>query len=251
MRTLEGQVAVVTGASRGIGSAVAERLARDGAAVIVNFASDEVAAAATVAAIVAAGGTALAAQADIGSVTQIDHLFDMTRARFGRLDILVANAGHAVFKPLAETTEADFDRTYAINAKGTFFCMQRALRDMADGGRIVAISTIGTVLNMPGGASYFGSKAAIEQFCRVAAKEVAGRGITVNTISPGFIDTDMLRSMLADAEPAMKGTLEQLAPLSRLGEPSDIADAVAFLVGPDAHWITRQNIAVDGGVISR
>ncbi len=249
MKTLEGQVAVVTGASRGIGRAIAERLAADGASIVVNFVHDGQAANEVVAGIRAAGGTALAVQADVAVLADIDRLFDNAQTRLGRLDILIANAGYAAFKPLTDITEADFDRTYGINAKGTFFCMQRAIRDMADGGRIVAISTIGTVLNMPGGACYFGSKAAVEQFCRVAAREVAARGITVNTLSPGFIRTDMLNSTLTDA--GMQETLEQLAPLSRLGEPADIADAVAFLVSRDARWITRQNLAVDGGVISR
>ena len=251
MADLHGKVAVVTGASRGIGRAIALRLAADGARVVVNYAHQHDAAQATVSDIIDAGGQAVAVQADIASRLAIRDLFDSTLRHYGRLDILVANAGFSVFKPLADITEEDFDATYAVNARGTFFCMQEALRHLADGGRIVCISTIGTLLNMPGGACYFGAKAAVEQFCRVAAREVAGRGITVNAVSPGFTDTDMLRASLAAAEPDATAQLLAMTPLARLGEGRDIAAVVAFLVGPDAAWMTRQNLAVDGGIVSR
>lgn len=251
MKILDGSVAVVTGASRGIGRATAERLAREGAAVVVNYVANGDHADAVVRAIEAAGGTALAVQADMASLGDIRRLLEQTMARFGRLDILVANAGYSDFKPFMETTEEDFDRTYGVNAKGTFFCLQEALRHMADGGRIVCVSTIGTVLNLPGGACYFGSKAAVEQYCRVLAKEVAPRGITVNAISPGFIETDMLRDTMGEGESDASAQLIGMTPLARFGQPKDIADAIAFLVGPDAGWITRQNFPVDGGIISR
>lgn len=251
MTKLHGKVALVTGASRGIGRAIALRLAQDGASVVVNYAHNHDAARTTVDAIIEAGGQALAVQADIASRAAIRHLFDTALRHYGQLDILVANAGYAVFKPLADISEEDFDATYAINARGTFFCMQEALRHLADGGRIVCISTIGTLLNMPGGACYFGAKAAVEQFCRVAAREVAARNITINAVSPGFIDTDMLRSVLAEGEPDGAAQLISMTPLARLGEGRDIAAAVAFLVGPDAAWMTRQNLAVDGGIVSR
>ena len=251
MQHLHGKVALITGASRGIGRACALRLAADGASVVVNYVRDADAAAATVATITAAGGQALAVQADIALRDDIRRLFHTGVEHFGGLDILVANAGHAVFKPLEEITEQDFDATYAVNARGTFFCLQEALRYMAEGGRIVCISTIGTVLNLPGGACYFGSKAAVEQFCRVAAREVAARGITINTVSPGFIETDMLRAVLADGEADAAAALVAMTPLARLGAGRDIAGAVAFLVGPDGAWMTRQNLAVDGGIVSR
>lgn len=250
MADLHGKVAVVTGASRGIGRAIALRLAADGARVVVNYAQQHDAAHATVQDISDAGGQAVAVQADIVSRIAIRQLFDSTLHHYGRLDILVANAGFAVFKPLADITEEDFDETYAVNARGTFFCIQEALRHLADGGRIVCISTIGTLLNMPGGACYFGAKAAVEQFCRVAAREVAARGITINVVSPGFTDTDMLRASLAGA-PEAGAELIAMTPLARLGESRDIAAVVAFLVGPDAAWMTRQNLAVDGGIVSR
>ncbi len=251
MKDLHGKVAVVTGASRGIGRAIALRLAHDGAHVVVNYAQQHDAAQATVKDIIDAGGEARAVQADIMSRIAIRHLFDTTLQHYGRLDILIANAGYGVFKPLADITEEDFDTTYAINARGTFFCMQEALRHLGDGGRIVCISTIGTLLNMPGGACYFGAKAAVEQFCRVAAREVAARGININVVSPGFTDTDMLRASLANSEPDASTQLIDMTPLARLGEGRDIAAVVAFLVGPDAAWMTRQNLAVDGGIVSR
>ena len=251
MGTLEGKVALVTGAARGIGRAVAERLAADGARVVINYQRNQAAATAVVAGIEARGGSALAIQADIAVRADIQRLFAAALAHYGQLDILVANAGYAAFKPLADTSEEDFDRTYAVNAKGTFFCLQEALRVLTDNGRVVCISTIGTVLNLPGGACYFGAKAAVEQFCRVAAREVAGRGITINAVSPGFIDTDMMRDMLAISPPDMAAQLHAMTPLTRFGTGQDIAGAVAFLVGPDAAWITRQNFAIDGGIIGR
>lgn len=251
MKHLQGKVALVTGASRGIGRAIAMRLAADGASVVVNYASNVEAAAATVTAIEAAGGSALAVQADIALCADIRRLFQTAVDRYGQLDVFVANAGYAVFKPLQEITEEDFDVTYAVNARGTFFCMQEALRHLGDGGRMVCISTIGTLLNLPGGACYFGSKAAVEQFCRVAAREVAARGITINIVSPGFIETDMLRAVLAEGEPDAVAGLLAMTPLARLGQGGDIAGAVSFLVGPDGAWMTRQNLAIDGGIVSR
>lgn len=251
MGDLDGKIAIVTGASRGIGRATAERLATAGATVVVNYGTSEADARAVVEGIRERGGTAVAIQADIAKPPDIRRLFEQTLAQFDRLDVLVANAGYAVFKPLLQTTEEDFDRIYALNAKGTYFCLQEALRRMADGGRIVCISTIGTLLNLPGGSCYFGSKAAVEQFCRVAAKEVARRGITVNVVSPGFVETQMLTDLLADLDPDVPAQLHAMTPLTRFGRPDDIAEAVMFLVGPGASWITRQNVAVDGGIVSR
>ncbi len=249
MPTLENQVALVTGGARGIGRAIAERLAAEGARVAIGYRQDRAAAEATVAAIEARGGQALAVRADIAQREDRERLFQAALAAFERLDIFVANAGHAVFGPLLDFSEADFDRTFAVNARGTFFCLQAALRVMTTGGRIVCVSTIGTLANMAGGACYFGSKAAVEQFCRVAAREAAPRGITVNLVSPGFTDTDMLREVVDD--PAAREALAAETPLARLGTPSDIAGVVAFLVGPDAGWMTRQNLAVDGGIVAR
>jgi len=248
MDTLAGKVAVVTGASRGIGRATAERLAHDGASVVVNYVKNTNEAQVVVDGIVARGGNALAIQADVARIEDIRRLFRETVERLGRLDMLIANAGYSVFKPLVDITEDDFEQTYRLNTRGTFFCLQEALRYMAESGKIVCISTLGTELNVPGGSCYFGSKAAIEQFCRVLAKEVASRGITVNVVSPGFTETQMLKATM---EPSALRELVALTPLARLGQPADIAEAIAFLVSHSARWITRQNLAVDGGIISR
>ncbi len=162
MTFLSGQIALVTGASRGIGRAIAKRMARDGAAVVVNYVKNQVAAEQVVHTIEAAGGAGIAVQAAMAKLTDIRDLIEATIARFSQLDILVANAGYSKFVPLTENSEGTFDQTFAVNAKGTFFCLQEALRHMTDGGRIVCVSTIGTQLNLPGGACYFGSKAATE-----------------------------------------------------------------------------------------
>lgn len=248
MDTLTGKVAVVTGASRGIGRATAERLAKEGGAVVVNYATSAEEANAVVEAIKAQGGTAFAVQADIARLDDIRRLFRETITHLGRLDILVANAGYSCFKPLVEITEEDFDRTFALNAKGTYFCLQEALRHMADGGKIVCVSTIGTVLNVPGGTCYFGSKGAVEQFCRTLAKEVAPRGITVNVVSPGFTETQMLSTSMT---PDACRDFIDMTPLHRLGQPEEIAEVIAFLVSEQGRWINRQNLAADGGIISR
>jgi 3-oxoacyl-[acyl-carrier protein] reductase len=248
MGELDGKVAVVTGASRGIGRAAAERLAEAGAAVVVNYATSAEEAHAVAAAIGSRGGVALAIQADIADLADIRRLFRETIERLGRLDILVANAGYACFKPMAETTEEDFDHTYRVNAKGTYFCLQEALRHMADGGRVVCVSTIGTLLNVPGGSCYFGSKAAVEQFCRTLAKEVGPRGITVNLVSPGFVETRML---LANLGPEARRDFVEMTPLRRLGRPEDIAKLIYFIVSEQGGWVNRQNIAADGGIVSR
>ena len=248
MNRLDGKVAIVTGASRGIGREAALRLAREGATVVINYAMSADEATEVVNLIEAAGGSAVAIQADIGKVADIQRLFCETNERLGRLDIVVANAGVSSFKPLSDITEAEFDRMFAVNAKGTFFCLQEALRYLVDGGRIICVSTIGTVLNVPGGTCYFGSKAAIEQFCRTLANEIAPRGITVNVVSPGFTETQML---LATMDADTHAALIAMTPLNRLGAPQEIAEVISFLASDAARWVNRQNIAVDGGIISR
>ena len=248
MKSLEGKVAIVTGASRGIGRATAVRLAQEGASVVINYAQGGDEAAEVVAHIAAQDGVAVAIQADIRSLADIRRLFRESSERFGRLDILVANAGVSRFKPMAELTEEDFDLMFAVNAKGTFFCLKEALSPLSDGGRIICVSSIGTVLNVPGGTCYFASKAAVEQYCRTLAKEVAPRGITVNVVSPGFTATQMLLSTMS---PDAHGDLIEMTPLHRLGQPDEIADVIAFLASDRGRWVTRQNIAVDGGIISR
>jgi len=245
MKSLTGKVAIVTGAGRGIGRALAERLAKDGASIVVNYAKSAEGAKEVVAAIEAKGGQALAVQADLSQVVDIRRLFQETINHFGHLDILVNNSGIGAFTLLVEVTEEQFDTTFAVNTKGTFFALQEAARHMADGGRIVSISTAVTVLSPEGMTVYAGSKGAIEQFTPIAAKELGNRGITVNTVSPGAVATETFKSM---APPDYQAELTKNTPLGRLGQPEDIADVVAFLVSEEARWITGQNIRTTGGL---
>ena len=236
------KVAIVTGASAGIGRAIAERLAQEGASVVVNYGKSADKAKAVVAGIASKGGKAVEVQADVSKIADVRRLVRETVQRFGRLDILVNNAGIALFKPLSETTEQEFDQIFALNAKGPYFAMQEAANLIEDGGRMVNISTDGTHMGFPGVTAYLGTKGALEQFTKGLAHELASRGVTVNTVSPGFTET----AMLPDAFREM-GT--QMSPLKRLGTPEDIADVVAFIVSDQARWLTGQNIHTSGGVV--
>jgi len=242
MTSLKGKVAVVTGASRGIGRGIAERLAKDGAAIVVNYTKSADEAEKVVAGIKAHGGTARAVQADVSKVDDIRRLFQETKKAFGRLDILINNAGIFWAKPIVDTTEEEYDRMFAVNAKGQFFALQEAAKLMADGGRIVNISTGGTKLAFPGISIYGASKSALEFFTKVAAKELGAKNITVNTVSPGYTETDML------SDPQFRTIGVQASPLGRLGTPADIAQVVSFVVSDEAGWITGDTIQAGGGV---
>ncbi|MEK9142460.1 MAG: glucose 1-dehydrogenase, partial [Nitrospirota bacterium] len=242
MKSLSGKVAIVTGASNGIGRAIAERLADDGAIVVVNYSKSSEKAQQVVVGIQAKGGKALAVQTDMSQVAEARRLVIDTVRQFNRLDILVNNAGKFMPKPLEETTEEDFDGVIALNAKGPYFAMQEAGRVLKDGGRIVNISTGGTHLSFPGATAYLGSKAALEQYTKGLAQELAPKGITVNTVSPGFTETGMMTD-----EYRQMGI--QLTPMKRLGVPKDIADVVAFIVSEEARWLTGQTIQVGGGIV--
>lgn len=242
MKSLSGKVSIVTGASNGIGRAIAERLAEEGAIVVVNYSKGAEQAQQVVAGIQAKGGKALAVQADMSQVSDARRLVVDTVKQFNRLDILVNNAGKFIPKPLEETTEEDFNSVIALNAKGPYFAMQEAARALKDGGRIVNISTGGTHLHFPGATAYLGSKAALEQYTKGLAQELAPKGITVNTVSPGFTDTGMMTE-----EYRQIGI--QLSPMKRLGVPKDIADVVAFIVSEEARWLTGQTIQVGGGIV--
>lgn len=239
---LTGKVAIVTGASSGIGRAIAERLASDGAFVAVHYAVSAGKAAAVVMAIRAKGGKAIAMQADMTRVAEARRLITETVAQVGRLDILVNNAGRFLAKNVADTTESEFDRVMALHAKGPFFAMQEATKVLTAGGRIVNISTEGLHTHFPGAAAHLGSKAALEQFTKSFAQELAGRDITVNTVSPGITDTGVL------TEPYRQFGL-QVSPFRRLGRPEDIADIVAFLASEEARWLTGQTIHAGGGMV--
>ena len=192
MGSLSGKVATVTGASNGIGRAIAERLAEDSAIVVVNYNQSDEKAKQAVTDIQAKGGKAVAVQADMSQVADARRLVIETVKQFGRLDILVNNAGRFMPKPLLETTEADFDQVIALNAKGPYFAMQEAANVFKEGGRVVNISTDRTHLSFPGATAYLGSKGALEQYTKGLAQELAPRGITVNTVSPGFTETGMM-----------------------------------------------------------
>ncbi|MGP4029539.1 SDR family oxidoreductase [Actinomadura sp. 3N407] len=237
--TLNGRTALVTGGSRGIGQAIVRRLARDGARVVFSYRDDEAAADALVRDV--AGTVAVRAdQEDLGS---LDTLFEPVA---DGLDILVNNAAVNPPTPIRDITTELFDRVMTVNTKFPLLAIRRAESLLRDGGRVVNVSTLNTVLPVPGLALYSASKAALEQFTAVAAREFGARGITVNTVSPGPTDTDLLRA--TNPPEALEQTTAFTA-LGRLGRPGDIADVVAFLAGPDARWITGQNIRATGGLL--
>jgi 3-oxoacyl-[acyl-carrier protein] reductase len=243
---LDGKVALVTGAARGIGRVIALRLAADGAAVVVNYSGSIQQAKEVVAEIEKNGGKAVAVQADVGKVADVRRLFDTTFERFGRLDILVNNAGVMFTKPVAEVGEEEYDRLFDVNVKGTFFCCQEAAKRMANGGRIVNFSSSTTALMLPGYGAYVATKGAVEQLTHVLAKELGSKQITVNVVSPGPTDTELFGQGKTEEQ---KQTFARMAALGRLGKPEDIASVVAMLVGPDAGWVTGQNLRANGGLI--
>ncbi|MFJ6087407.1 SDR family oxidoreductase [Streptomyces sp. NPDC092369] len=250
-KVLAGRTAVVTGGSRGLGRAIVRRLADDGAAVVFSYATNKEAATEIEEEIAAAGGTAWAVQTELAEVAQIERLFTTADEHFRSigaegLDILVNSAGVASFTPIGETAEAEYDRVMAVNAKAPYFAVQFASQRMGDGGRIIGLSTVTTRWPRVPESVYIASKSAGEAFVRVAARELGPRGITVNTVSPGPSDTDMLRGATT-AE--IREHVIADTPLGRLGRPADVAAVVAFLAGPDAAWVTGQNIRADGGLV--
>ncbi len=238
--------AIVTGSSRGIGAAIAERLARDGLAVVINYASGAQAADALTAKIKAAGGQAIPVQADVSDPAAITALFDRAIESFGSVDVLVNNAGIMKLKPVAETEDAVFDQHIAINLKGTFNGLREASRRMRDGGRIVSFSSSVVGLYQPTYAVYAATKGAVEAMTHILAKELGKRGITVNVVAPGPVATELF---LGDKSEEQVAAVTKMIPLGRLGEPEDIARVVGFLVGPDGGWINGQVLRANGGVV--
>ena len=240
------KAAIVTGASRGIGRAVALRLAHEGFAVVVNYAGNQAEADKVVGEIESAGGKAIAVRADVSKTTDVARLFDQTEKAFGGVDVLVNNAGVMALKPIAEMEDELFDRTFAINVRGTFNTLKQAAKRMRSGGRIINFSTSVIPLTLPGYAVYGASKAAVEVMTTVLTKELRGRNVTVNTVAPGPVGTELF---LEGKTPEQIDRLAKLNPFERLGQPEDIANVVAFLAGSDGAWINGQTLRANGGMI--
>lgn len=240
------RVAIVTGASRGIGAAIAQRLAQDGCAVIVNYAGRRDAAEDVVSAITAAGGAAHAVQADVADPAAVTRLFDEAEAAYGGVDVLVNNAGIMSLATIGESTDAMFDAQIAVNLRGTFNALREAARRLRDGGRIINFSTsvVGTKLERYG--IYAATKAAVETLTPILAKELRGRAITVNAVAPGPTATDLF---LEGKSPELVERLAKATPLERLATTEDIAAAVSFLAGPDGGWINGQVLRANGGLV--
>ncbi len=238
--------AIVTGSSKGIGAAVAERLARDGLAVVVNYASGAQAAEALVARIGSVGGQAIAVRGDVSDPSAVAALFDRATDAFGGIDVLVNNAGIMKLKPVAETEDALFDQHVAINLKGSFNGFREASRRMRDGGRIVSFSSSVVGLYQPTYAAYAATKGGVEAMTHILAKELGKRNITVNAVAPGPVSTELF---LGDKSEEQVAAVTKMIPLGRLGEPDDIARVVAFLVGPDGGWVNGQVLRVNGGIV--
>jgi 3-oxoacyl-[acyl-carrier protein] reductase len=244
MSKLSNKVALVTGASRGIGAAIAKRLARDGASVAITYAKDAAAASAVVQAIERNGGKAIAIQADAADATAAKAAVDKAAATFGRLDVLVNNAGTAIPKAFAETTLEEMDRVVDINIRGVFATTQAALKHMKDGGRIINIgSAVGERVQTPGLVPYSATKGAVKIFTQGLSREVGSRGITVNNVQPGPIDTDLNPASGDWAVPQ-----KAITALNRYGRVDEVAALVGFIAGPDASYITGANLTVDGGM---
>ena len=241
---LAGKVAVVTGGSRSIGAAIAKRLAADGASVAITYTKGADAAASVVKEIEGAGGKAIAIQADAADADAVKAAVEKAVAKFGRLDVLVNNAGTAIPKKFEEATLEEMDRVIDINIRGVFIATQAALKHMRDGGRIIMIgSSVGERNTMPGLVPYAATKGAVKMFTQGLAREVGSRGITVNNVQPGPIDTDLNPASGDWAIPQKAATA-----LNRYGHVDEIAAMVAFVAGPEASYITGANLTVDGGV---
>ncbi|MGF6213675.1 SDR family oxidoreductase [Comamonas sp. 4034] len=241
-------VALITGASRGIGAAIARRLAADGHAVAVNYAGSHAEAQSVTESIIARGGRAFAVQADVSDPDAVRHMFDLVEAKLGPVSVLVNNAG--IMPPtlphLADTDDATFDRLLSINLKGSFNTMREAARRMGPGGRIVNFSTSVVGLGLPGYSVYAATKAALETMTHILAKELRGRDITVNAVAPGPTATALF---LDGKTPEQIERMSKMAPLERLGRPEDIAALVSMLAGADGAWVNGQTIRANGGIV--
>lgn len=242
--SLHGKVAIVTGASRGIGRQMAIQLAASGVKVVVNYSSNPGKAEEVVQTIEASGGEAAAIRADVSKVGEVEAMFAETIERFGRLDILVNNAGIMECTAIEDVTEESFDRHFAINVKGTYFACQQAMKHMEQGGAIINFSTSISGAMLPTYSVYAATKGAVEQLTRQLAKEFGPRDIVINCIAPGQISTELF---LSGKSPELIDSYRRMNAFGRLGEPGDIANAIELLVSDKARWITGQTIRINGG----
>jgi 3-oxoacyl-[acyl-carrier protein] reductase len=240
------RVAIVTGASRGIGAAVAERLAADGLTVVINYSGDVQSAEALAKKIEARGGRALTAKADVSDANAVRGMFDAAEAAFGGVDVLVNNAGIMRLASIADSDDALFDQQIAINLKGSFNAMREAAKRLRDGGRIVNFSTSVVGIKLETYGVYAATKAAIETMTAILSKEMRGRSITVNAVAPGPVATELF---LNGKSQELIDHMAKMNPLQRLGTPQDIAATVSFLAGPDGGWINGQVLRANGGMV--
>jgi 3-oxoacyl-[acyl-carrier protein] reductase len=240
------RVAIVTGASKGIGKALALRLAKDGLAVVVNYSSSQGAADEIVRDIATAGGKALAVKADVGTSAGVTALFDAAEKSFGGVDVLVNNAGIMKLSPLTETDDAEFERHLTVNLTGTFYGIREAGKRLREGGRIINFSSSVVGMYGPGYGPYAASKAGVEAMTHVASRELGKRRITVNAVAPGPVATELF--MTGKSEELVQNIIRNI-PLGRLGQPDDIASVVSFLAGPESGWVNGQILRANGGMI--
>jgi len=245
---LTGKVALVTGASKGIGASIATHLAAEGASVVVNYASSKAGADAVVAEITSKGGKAIAVQGDVSKSADIDKLIAETKAAYGKLDILVNNAGIFSFAPLEQITEEDFHKHYNLNVLGLLLTTQKALPLFtAEGGSVINISSTVSTFAPPGSAVYSGTKGAVDTITKVLSKELGPKKIRVNSINPGMVETDGAKAG-GFTEGEFRKQLEALSPLGRIGQPNDIATGAVFLASDDSSWITGESLLISGGL---
>ena len=247
-KKLQGKVAVVTGASKGIGASIAQHLAAEGASVVVNFSTSKEGADRVVAGITAEGGKAIAVQADVSKKADIGKLFATTQKAYGNLDILINNAGIYEFSPLAEVTEGHFNKQFDLNVRGLILTSQEAVKHFnPSGGSIVNISSVVSQITPPNSSVYSATKAGVDAVTKSLAKELGPRNIRVNAINPGMVETEGVHAA-GFTESDFRKQIEAQTPLGRIGQPQDIAPAAVFFASPDAAWITGETLVISGGL---
>ena len=238
------KTAIITGASRGIGRAVAKRLGRDGFSIVVNYAANTAEADAAAAEIKSAGGEAICVKGDVGNPVDVENLFEVTLKEFGSVDVVVNNAGIMPLSPISKSDLELFDRVINTNLRGTFLVLAQAAQHVAPGGRIIAFSSSVLATSFPTYGPYIASKAGVEGLVHVLANELRGRNITVNVVAPGPVATQLF---LGDKTQEQIDQIAKMAPLERLGQPEDIANVISFLAGPDGGWVNSQVLRANGG----